>query len=105
MKVTFSTYTKKELIAMIERDMNENDVAVLSTAIKEMDSKPKLKLTNLTFQFPHEMIAQPDNVLHLLSGSIVSSLIIVREPKKKISKMYLDGLKKNDGVFGFSVEK
>ncbi len=62
MKVLFTTYTKKEFIAMIERDMKENDVAVLSTGIKNMETKLKLQLTNLTFQFPHEMIAQPDNV-------------------------------------------
>lgn len=101
----FSAYTKKELIALIEKTMNDSDIAILTTALQQMDSKPKLKLTNLTFQFPHEMLAKPENVLHALDGNITTSLIFLKKPKEQLSKQYLNGVKNNGGVFGFTIEQ
>lgn len=105
MKVNLCSYTKKEFIALLERDMADNDIVLMSTAVKGAETLSKLSLTRLTFEFPHEMIAKPDNILHLLKGSIVASTIIVRNPIQQVSKMYLDGLKENDGVFGFTLEQ
>lgn len=105
MKTNFSAYTKKEFIEMIENNMKESDVIIFTTALSAAATGVKLKLSNLTFQFPHEMLAQPDNVLHFIEGNLTASVVIMRKPKEQLSKMYLDGLKEHKGVFGFTIDQ
>lgn len=104
-KVTMSTYSKKEFLALIERTMKDGDVVVFSNGVKETKIVNKFKMANITIQFPHEMFAVPDDIRSYLFGNIVGTIIIVKEPEKKLSPMYLEGLKQNDGAFGFTLEQ
>jgi hypothetical protein len=104
-KLNFCTYTKKEFMSMMEKIINDNDVVILTTAVKTMETKPKLKLSFLSFQFPHEMLNEPDDIRGLVVGNVVSSIIVARNPKETVSKEYMKQLKKNDGVYGFTIEQ
>lgn len=104
-KVNFCTYTKKEFIEMLQRDVKDSDVIILTTATKSMETKPKAKASFVSFQFPHEMLNEPDDIRGLLAGNIVTSVVIARNPKQTISKEYLKQLKANGGVYGYTIEQ
>lgn len=104
-KVSFCTFTKKEFLARIGKDIGENDIVILTTAIKSMETKPRQKLSFLSFQFPHEMLNEPDDIRGLVNGNLTISIVVARNPKETISAEYLKQIKKNDGVYGFSIEQ
>lgn len=99
-----AAYSKKEFLALIEKTMKDDDVLVFSNAVKETSIVKKFKMANITTQIPHEMFADPEDIRSYLFGNIVATIIIIKDPKTKLSKEYQEGLKEKDGAFGFTIE-
>lgn len=100
---TFTCYSKKELIELIEKTMEDDNVAILSTGVVEFETKPKKKASFLKFQFPHEMLSDPEDLRWLVNGNVLTSIVIARKPENVISKEYLAGVKEV-GFHGFTLE-
>jgi len=102
MSKLFGVYSKKELLALIDKSMSDNDVAMFSSFVSGLETKPKKKITNIGFDFFHEGIKNADGLNSLMKGNIIFSLIISKNPGYTISDDYVKKLKENDGVYGFT---
>lgn len=61
-KVLFVAFTKKEFIKMLREQINDKDIILYSTGVKEVKTTKKTKNSFIQFQFPHEMLAGADDI-------------------------------------------
>ena len=101
-KQVYTMYTKKAYLAQMEKNIPDDLIIVTSNVLDSAEvvkKKGSIKVSNLHAQ---EFFDTRDNIRFIFSECIPISTLLCK--KSCISKEYIEKLKKDKGVTGFSIQ-